>query len=136
MSFSKAEQAMQLHSKGFNCAQSVALPFCEEFGLDPKTVMMGMEGFGAGMGGRELTCGALSGAIYMLGFKCSDGNLDSPATKTHTYAAANALGKQFSEKCGSAICREIKGEKDGKALMSCNDCIILAVNLLEEALNK
>ena len=113
MSFSKAEQAMQLHSKGFNCAQSVALPFCEEFGLD-----------------------ALSGAIYMLGFKCSDGNLDSPATKTHTYAAANALGKQFSEKCGSAICREIKGEKDGKALMSCNDCIILAVNLLEEALNK
>ncbi len=136
MSLSKTDQAMQLHSKGFNCAQSVALPFCEEFGLDPKTVMMGMEGFGAGMGGRKLTCGALSGAIYMLGFKYSDGNLNSPASKTNTYASAKTFGERFTEKCGSAICCEIKGEKNGKALMSCNDCIILAVKLLEEALNK
>ena len=34
----------------YNCAQAVAMPFCEEMGLEPALVKRATEGFGAGMG--------------------------------------------------------------------------------------
>ena len=82
----KQEQANALHEKGFNCAQAVALPFCEELGMPRQAAMKALEGFGAGMGNREQTCGALSGAIFVAGLKHSDGNLEAPASKAATYA--------------------------------------------------
>ena len=30
----KVEKALELHDKGYNCAQAVACSFCEEFGVD------------------------------------------------------------------------------------------------------
>lgn len=32
----KVEKALELHDKGYNCAQAVACSFCEEFGVDRK----------------------------------------------------------------------------------------------------
>ena len=46
----KQQSAKALHDKGFNCAQAVALPFCEELGMPQQLAMKAMEGFGAGMG--------------------------------------------------------------------------------------
>ena len=42
--------AVEYHNQGYNCAQAVALPFCDEMGLDPAVVKRATEGFGAGMG--------------------------------------------------------------------------------------
>ncbi len=130
----KEEKALQFHKKGFNCAQSVVLPFCEDLGLDPVTVSRGMEGFGAGMGGFELTCGALSGAVYIAGILNSDGNLEKPASKRNTYDVCKKLCSNFKENCGSSICREIKGLDTGKALTSCDECIACGVSLIENIL--
>ena len=44
------EKAEALFMQGYNCAQAVALPFCDEMGLDPAIVKRATEGFGAGMG--------------------------------------------------------------------------------------
>ena len=66
---SKTEMALELHSKGFNCAQAVSIPFCEELGVDPSVISRAAEGFGGGMGGFSLTCGALSGAVMVAGLK-------------------------------------------------------------------
>ena len=30
----KAERAIELHKKGYNCAQAVACTFCKELGID------------------------------------------------------------------------------------------------------
>ena len=46
----KHDLAMDYHNQGYNCAQAVAMPFCEEMGLDTATVKRATEGFGAGMG--------------------------------------------------------------------------------------
>lgn len=130
----KIEQAHALHSKGLNCAQSVALPFCEELGMDTATAMKALEGFGAGMGGRDQTCGALSGAIFVAGLKHSDGNVEAPSTKKETYAVCAALCEKFCAACGgTARCASIKGEQTGKALKSCVDCISLGVELAMQA---
>ena len=34
----KVEKALELHDKGYNCAQAVACSFCEEFGVDQETM--------------------------------------------------------------------------------------------------
>ncbi|MBQ9862095.1 MAG: C_GCAxxG_C_C family protein [Clostridia bacterium] len=129
----KFEQAQDLHGRGHNCAQSVVLPFSEELGLEPQTVMRAMEGFGAGMGGREQTCGALSGAIFVAGMKHSDGNLWAPASKQETYALCKALCEEFTAACGgSAVCSAIKRE----GCVSCQRCIELGVELAMKAIEK
>ncbi|MBO7217495.1 MAG: C_GCAxxG_C_C family protein, partial [Clostridia bacterium] len=127
----KSEMALEFHKKGFNCAQSVALPFADELGLDPTTLSKTLEGFGAGMGGFSLTCGALSAAVYIAGVKYADGNLNAPASKRNTYSVCKKLGEEFKLECGSAICGEIKGLSGGKPLKSCNDCILCGVKLTE-----
>ena len=129
----KFEQAQDLHGRGHNCAQSVVLPFSEELGLEPQTVMRAMEGFGAGMGGREQTCGALSGAIFVAGLTHSDGNLWAPASKQETYALCKALCEEFTAACGgSAVCSVIKRE----GCVSCQRCIERGVELAMKAMEK
>lgn len=130
----KFEKAMELHKKGFNCAQSVALPFCEELGVDPVTVSKGMEGFGGGMGGYELVCGALSGAVYVAGLKLADGDLVRPVSKRNTYAVTGDICKKFTAECGSYLCPVIKGMKGGPVLKGCNECIAIGIKLAEEAI--
>lgn len=126
----KIKKAMELHEMGFNCAQAVAIPFCEELGVDCKTAMMAMEGFGAGMGGRTQTCGALSGVVFLAGLKNSDGNLEAPASKMNTYAICADLCEKFEAECGSTICREIKSLEK----RSCGECICYGVALAKELL--
>ncbi len=130
----RTEKALELHKKGFNCAQSVALPFCEELGVDPEVISRAAEGFGGGMGGFELTCGALSGAVMVAGLKFADGDLEAPRSKKGTYSVADDIGKKFTAECGSYLCPIIKGLKGGKVLKRCNDCIAVGVKLAEEAL--
>lgn len=132
----KKEMAINFHKRGFNCAQSVVLPFCDELGLDPVAVAKGMEGFGAGMGGFELTCGALSGAIYVAGILNSDGDLDNPSSKRDTYNVCKHLCSCFKDNIGSNICKEIKGIESGNMLKSCNECILFGVELIEKMLSR
>ena len=130
----KKEMAKEFHKKGFNCAQSVALPFCEELGLDPVMVAKGMEGFGGGMGGYNLTCGALSAAVYIAGIINSDGSLTAPSSKRNTYVICKNICESFKEECGSHFCGEIKGLIGGTPLKSCDECIACGVNLAEKLL--
>lgn len=130
----KKELAIALHDRKFNCCQSVACAFAQEVGVDVPTLFKAGEGFGLGMGCMEGTCGALSGAILLAGFKNSDGDLDNPSTKADTYRLSKELLQKFEAKCGSTVCRELKGISTGKVLCSCPDCIMNAVELAEEVL--
>lgn len=130
----KKELAIAKHDIKFNCAQAVACAFAEEIGVDEKVLFTALEGFGLGMGGTEGTCGALSGAVMLAGFKNSDGNIDAPATKAETYKLSKEMVARFTEKTGSTVCKELKGIDTGKVLCSCPDCICKGVEVVEEVL--
>lgn len=128
------EKAAEYHSRGCNCCQSVVLAFADDLGLDKETVQRMGEAFGAGMGGMNGTCGALSGALMLAGIKNSDGDTEAPKTKGKTYSVAREMHARFDEEAGSTICRELKGVDTGEVLLSCPACIDLAVKLAEELL--
>ena len=130
----KKELAIALHDKKYNCCQAVACAFCEEVGVKEQVLFKAGEGFGLGMGCMDGTCGALSGAIMLAGFKNSDGNTDAPGTKASTYQLSKQLLETFREKCGSTVCRELKGVDTGKVLCSCPDCICNGVEAVQEVL--
>ena len=87
----KKELAIAKHDKKYNCAQAVACAFAEEIGVDEKILFTANEGFGLGMGGMDGTCGALSGAIMLAGFKNSDQNIENPGTKVETYKLSKEM---------------------------------------------
>lgn len=130
----KKELAIALHDKKYNCCQAVVCAFCEEVGVEEQVLFKAGEGFGRGMGCMDGTCGALSGAIMLAGFKNSDGNTEAPGTKASTYQLSEKLLEVFREKCGSTVCRELKGVDTGKVLCSCPDCICNGVEAVQEVL--
>ena len=103
----KANLASAKHDRGYNCAQAVACSFAEELGIDERELFRMMEGFGFGMGCMEI-CGAVSGMTAVAGLKESDGSLEAPATKKASYKASKKMVKEFEEKIGSIICKDIK----------------------------
>ena len=130
-----AVKAVELHKKGYNCAQAVACAFCEKMGRDEKEVFEIMEGFGLGMGGMQATCGAVSGIAAVIGMDNSDGNLAEPKTKGKTYKALKGYVKKFEEKNGSIVCKDLKGVETGTVLRSCPGCVQDAAELIEEYFN-
>ena len=65
----KAEEAVILLQQGFGCAQVVFSVFAPDFGIDRDTALRISEGFSAGMSSTDNICGALSGAIMVIGLR-------------------------------------------------------------------
>ncbi len=131
----RAELASLKHRNGFNCCQSVVCVFADEVGVDESLLYKIGEGFGAGMGTTQGVCGAISGAAMVAGLVHSDGNTERAGlTKAKTTRTAGIMQKKFIERAGALICKEIKTGNDGKAFTSCDDCIKIAVRLVEEEL--
>lgn len=130
----RKEKAISLHDRGFNCAQSVACAFAEDLGISEEVLFAACEGFGFGMGAANATCGAVSGAVMLAGCKNSCADPENPRTKAATYKLAGAITEAFAKQNGSLVCRELKGMDTGKALRSCPDCIMDAVEIAEKIL--
>lgn len=130
----RVEETIARHSKGYNCAQAVACTYCDLVGIDEATMFKVTEGFGAGCGTMDGTCGAVSGACALAGMKRSTANLVNPDSKGATYQLVKAIVKEFKDQNGSIICKDLKGIETGKVLRSCPDCIRDAARLAEKVL--
>ena len=129
----KTEEAVQLQSNGYNCAQAVACVFSEEVDTPKSSLFKATEGFGGGAGTGEGICGALSAAIMIAGLKNSTANLDAPDSKASTMKISRQLMTNFKNRVGSITCKEIKGANpEYKVLCSCPDCVRNGVKLVEE----
>ena len=126
--------ANELHRKGYSCAQSVAVACSDLVDVPKEFLFRATEGFGAGMGTGDGVCGALTGGLLIAGLKNSTGNLATPKSKASTMKLSKAMLTNFRGKCGSIICRELKGVDTGKMLCSCPDCIRHGVEVVEEHL--
>ncbi len=127
---SRVQKAIDLHHKGYNCAQAVVCAYCDLFGLDEETGYRASEAFGFGMGQMEV-CGALAGACMLAGLKNSGGLQAVGKTKAETYKLDRQLAAAFREKNQSVLCRELKGVESGKVLRPCDGCVEDGARLVE-----
>ena len=100
-------KAAELFVKGYNCAQAVAVAFCDVTGLDEKMTCRLMSSFGGGMGRMREVCGAVSGMLMVAGILYGYDAQDDDAAKKAHYQLVQDLAGQFREQAGSIICREI-----------------------------
>jgi len=102
-----SNKAAELFLEGYNCAQAVAVAFCDVTGMDEKLAARLASPFGGGMGRLREVCGAVSGMLLVLGHLYGYENSDNDARKKALYEQVQMLAKGFQEENGSIICREI-----------------------------
>jgi C_GCAxxG_C_C family probable redox protein len=100
-------KAAELFLQGYNCAQAVAVAFCDVTGLDEKFVAKYASPFGGGMGRQREVCGAVSGMYMVLGHLYGYDTYDDDVAKKTLYSQVQELGAKFREQMGSIICREL-----------------------------
>ena len=131
---SRVGKTLENHKKGYNCCQAVACAYCDLVGMDEATVFRAAEAFGAGMGGMQTTCGAVSGAVLLAGLKNSGGDLENPRTKGGSYRLSKQIVEEFQKKNSSVVCKDLKGVETKQVLRSCDGCIEDAAALVEQIL--
>jgi C_GCAxxG_C_C family probable redox protein len=102
----KAEKAQSRFEEEFSCSQSVLSTLAPELGLDEETALKIASAFGGGMMRRGEVCGAVTGALMVLGLKYGSSN---PDEEEAVREASQELMKRFEEKNGSLLCRELLG---------------------------
>ena len=103
------EYAAELFLKGYNCAQAIAVAYCDLTGFEQDFAAKLSSSFGGGMGRLREVCGAVSGMFMVAGILYGyDSPTDDTAKKNH-YALIQELAAAFREKTGSIVCRELLG---------------------------
>lgn len=131
----RKEQAVEYHHSAFNCAQAVACSFCDVTKKSMEDTYKFTEAFGLGLGGMR-TCGAVSAMAIVVGLLNSDGDYNHPGqTKLDTYKKIAPLVSKFEKEVGTLVCKDIRGVGKESPIMECDDCIRIAVEILENYLN-
>lgn len=104
----KSEKALDLFSNNFNCSQAVLTAFAPDFDLDETLALKLGTSFGGGARNGEI-CGAVSGALLVLGLKYGHFQADNNEQKSRAYQIAAEYTKRFKEINGSIVCRDLLG---------------------------
>ena len=104
---SDVEKAAGGFSQGLNCAQSIVSTYGPQFGLDRDLAIKLASGFGGGIGHQGESCGAVTGALMVIGLK-HGGALDDDS-RDKTYGLVERFLEKFKARHGSIMCRELLG---------------------------
>lgn len=105
----KADDAHRCFINRFTCSAAVFSTFSKELGLDPDTAKKIACGFGAGVSKTGNICGAVSGAIMVIGLKYGKMETGDDAATEKTRALTRRFITEFSKKNGSVNCTELLG---------------------------
>jgi C_GCAxxG_C_C family probable redox protein len=100
------DRALSRFSAGFNCSQAVLSAYAQ--GIDQEAALKIASGFGGGMGRMAETCGAVIGAMMVLGLKFGAASPDR-AAKELIYERIREFAARFKERNGSLVCRDMLG---------------------------
>lgn len=103
-----ADKAKAIYKEGFSCAPAVLAAYCEQFGLERNLALKIATGFGGGMHLGQ-TCGAVTGAIMVIGLKYGRIKADDIEAKRRTAKMVVEFAKRFKARHGSISCTELIG---------------------------
>lgn len=104
------EHALALFKEGFCCSQSVIMPYIEQWGLDRESFLKLTDAFGGGIGGMAGICGAVSGAIMVIGLKYGRTQSNDTEAKQKTRTLVKEFVKRYKDRYGFIECKHLLGE--------------------------
>jgi len=137
------QEALEKFGQGFDCSQVVLENVAENLDLDKKTALKITSAFGGGMCKGD-TCGCVTGALMAIGLKYGHFEPGDEISKNEMLAKKAEFEKEFSERNGSCICREIlkydlskpeemeKILEEGLLTTLCPKLVVSACDILEE----
>jgi len=135
--------AAELFLEGYNCAQAVAMAFCDVTGLKKDYCARMASSFGGGMGRMREVCGAVSGMLLVAGLLYGYDDPVNDEKKMNHYTLVQELAGEFREQVGSIICRDILKNppsdpnpsprtQEYYAQRPCARMVVLATEILEQ----
>ena len=98
--------AQERFAQGFNCSQAVLSAYAERFGLHDEMALKLASPFGGGVARQGQVCGAVTGALMVLGLQKGNATLEK---KEETYKQADEFLQKFQKQHGTLLCRELIG---------------------------
>lgn len=89
-------KAIELFTQRLHCSQVLALIGLEKLGVSDPSVIKALGAFGGGIGGTGHICGALVGAVSVIGSLYSRGSLEEKENP-RMWAATKEVKKHFDE---------------------------------------
>ena len=139
------EKANAYHKQGFNCCQSVLAAFSDITGLTEQASFDIGGGFGAGAGTGEL-CGAISGALLVLGLLYPHTQGEDREAKRKVFDLAKRFRQRFFETFGHTRCGNLLRARCGVSEETtaarlglpahCDIMVVTAVEILEALLRE
>lgn len=142
----KAEIARTCFGQGFSCSQAVFAAYAEDYGMDQEAALRVAAAFGGGLARSGGPCGAMSGALMVIGLEHGMVSAAAPQTKEHTYKIAQEFVERFRAANGAIDCRELLGhdmstpegrlaiKETGVAKAICPKLVQSATEILDEML--
>jgi len=106
---SRVQTAVDRFRNGYSCSQAIASTYGEGAGLDHDTAVRIAAGFGGGMGRMAGTCGAVTGALMVLGLKHGSAEADDRQAKEQLYEMVREFARRFQARNQSLLCRDLLG---------------------------
>jgi C_GCAxxG_C_C family probable redox protein len=101
------ERGVALFKEGFSCSQAVLAAYGEQFDLKQELALRVAGAFGGGMGRMGETCGAVTGAIMVLGMKFGSTTAGDLKARENAYAVVREFVHRFKGRNVSTLCREL-----------------------------
>ena len=101
------EAAVGYFKKGFACSQAVLSAYSEQFGLKSDFALKVSSAFGGGVARRAETCGAVVGALMVIGLKYGNMDATDSRAKDTTYKLANEFITRFTDRHDSIVCKDL-----------------------------
>jgi C_GCAxxG_C_C family probable redox protein len=142
----RIQDAVGLFRSGFSCSQAVFAAYSEAFGLERELALKIAQPLGGGIAQRGEICGAVSGALLVIGLKHGRTRPDDTAAKETTYRLIHEFIQRFQGAQGTIVCKELLGfdlstpeghdQAAEKGLFEdlCPELVRTAASILEELL--
>ncbi len=139
--------AKDLFDSGFNCAQAVFVSYARDFFRFEEDAFKLAAPFGAGISYRGGMCGAVSGALMVIGLHYGYSEASSIHEKEMNYKISREFMTLFSERNGSLACNKLlncridtpeglKLAREENAFQACSSFVESACCILDSILLK
>ena len=141
------DKAVEYFSNNFNCAQAVFTTYATEMGIEEEMALKIATQFGGGSRKGEV-CGAVSGALMVLGLKYGHWHEEDMEEKGRAYQIAEDFMNRFIAEKGTVVCRELLGydvsKQEDKEIIKelglfktvCPEMIKCATAIVEQMINE